>query len=266
MTKAGQKSSPTRSLRRNASKIQRDRLNLEYLRHCRDEAMAVFDLDRSRDGPLSVYDTRYFPIYYQFKEEKNDIGKIRYSYNEYKMPDWNDITNEMKLGLLQLASEEWGECLFTFNPHIHEELLRELYGRDRVKSLAKRMARYLKGLGYAPSHYAFVVEEHGKNGKPTRLHIHGMALVSNDRQAKAVTEAAAKAAGQIVKGRGKLPSGSHGRFCYFEPGKSLGGYMLKNADKRLKASKRRNLVISREATQFIRIFYNRITGRDADTL
>jgi hypothetical protein len=211
---------------------------------------------------LSVYSTYYFPLSFQFEEDHLANGMTRYHYDRRIMPEWKDLTNTMKLDMFLLNCEEKFGSLYTFNPHIHPELLIELEGKDLVTELGKRMARYLGVLGEEPKHYAFVVEGHGKDGKPTRPHVHGMAMVRDEKQADAVRLAVGKAAGQDIKGRGKLPSGNQGRFYAFVEGKSWSGYMSKNIAKDIPNVNRRPIVISRVATQVCRSFYNYVVGRD----
>jgi hypothetical protein len=241
--------------------VDRDAQIIENLRTLREIAIEESGLKLAEIDPLSVYTSYPFPLVWQFKEIPLDHGRVEFSHNDVPMPHWNDLTIRLKVELFLLLCEEWDDLLYTFNPHIHPELIKELRGKILVSELRGRAKRRLSRLGNLPKHHFFVVESHNSKGEPVRPHIHGMAMVENAKQAKAVRLAMGKAAGQDQKGRGKLPSGNSGTFYYYQKGKSWGGYILKNVHKPSAHSIRRSFVFSRPAIQATRSFYNYITGQ-----
>jgi hypothetical protein len=247
---------------RQRMKIDRDALIVEYLRTIRDIAKSEMPKSGASIEPLSVYNTQYFPLRYQFKEVRKENGRIQAVTDRHPMPEWKDLTTRAKVELFQLLCEEWGNILYTFNPKIHPDLERELHGKDVVKAIGRRVKRQLAPLGHLPQHHFFIVEGHDGKGAPVKLHIHGMAVVESEAQAIAVKSAVGKAAGQDTKGRRKLPSGNHGRFYYYESGKSWAGYITKNVERRDPRISRRSYVFSRLAVQISREFYEIITGQD----
>lgn len=234
---------------------------LEYLRTVRDLSRAEMMSAGTKPAPLSVYDSYYFPLRFQFIEINKSNGKIKYIYNKISMPQWKDLSNYMKIELFQLMCEDLDESLYSFNPKIHPDLVAELKGKDLVAALARRMRRELVRLGDKPRHHVFVVEGHDRKGGATDLHIHGMAMVEGKGQAHDVLRASGRAAGQDVKGRGRLPSGNSGEFCYYVVGKSWARYMTKNVDRVHSAITRRSVVFSRRAIQLTKAFYERVTGQ-----
>lgn len=262
---AGRKSALRPKSVRNRSKVRRDALNLEYLRFVRDEAKPDVIAIGPDYEPLSVYNTYHYPLEHQFEEVNLQNGYTIYYVNRKVMPQWKDLTHKMKIDMFLMLCEEQEQSLYTFNPHIHPDLISELKGKDIVSSLGKRMSRYMRKLGAAPMHYAFVVEVHGKGGEATRPHIHGMALVNDIKQGDAVRLAAGMAAGQDVKGRGKLASGNQGRFYQYIAGKSWSSYISKNFNRTHPDVNRHPLVFSRNAKAISRAFYNQIVGRDVDS-
>lgn len=256
---AGRKSAPAALSDRASAKQRRDTAILEYLRVARE--LAKEELGECA-GPLSVYSSTYlFPIRFQIVENETGKGYVTYKYNSVPMPHWNDLTIRLKVELFQMLCEEWDKSLYTFNPHIHPDLLSELAGKDLVAALRERTKRRLDRIGRLPRCHFFVVEGHDGKGVPKRLHIHGMAAVEDERQANAVRLAMGRAAGQDEKRRSKLPSGNHGKFYRYEAGKSWAGYILKNIDREHHSISRRKFVFSRAAVQVTREFYNFITGR-----
>lgn len=245
---------------RQQMKIRRDALTVEYLRTVRDLAKADLGVSRESYEPLSVYSTIYFPMKFQFEEIQIGSG-IAYKYVRRPMPSWKDLTSQAKIEIFQLLCEEWGQCLYAFHPKVHPELQKELEGQDIVSIIRKRAKRRLEKLGELPNRYVFVVEAHDRLGCPTGTHIHGLAMVEDDAQAKAVKSAMGNAAGQDDKGRSKLPSGNRGEFCYFKEGKSFPKYIMKNADKGSKTFGRKPIVFSRAANRMAHDFYDFVTGR-----
>ena len=258
MSRARRKSAP---VPRRITNLARDAKILEDLRNLREIAAEESGSTASTLAPLSVYSTYPFPLMWQMKETVNSMGFIEYNYNSLPMPHWNDLTTRLKIELFQILCDEWENLLFTFNPHIHPDLLTELKGKELVSELRQRAKRRLTRLGELPKHHFFVVETHNGKGDLVRPHIHGMAMVADDKQAQAVKIAMGKAAGQDQKGRGKLPSGNSGKFYYHKIGKSWAGYILKSIDKPSPISERRVFVFSRPAVRVTREFYNFITGQ-----
>lgn len=242
--------------KRDRMKVERDQLNLEYLRCVRDVAKSEM---RQPATPLSVYSSSSFPLSFQFKEAIGTDGRVKYSYNTLPMPSWNDLNIDTKVSLFQMFSEEWPECLYAFHIKIHHDLHHSLGDAGLVKMINKRIKSKLSSLGELPRHYFFVVETHDRDGKEVLPHLHGVAMVEDEKQALAVKKAIAEAAGQGSGGRPKLHKGSKGEFCYFEPGKSFPRYMLKQKAKGAKAFGRKPYVFSRKANQVTRDFYEFIT-------
>lgn len=241
---------------------RRDALILEYLRTVRDIAKAEMVAKGVRLQPLSVYSSSVYPLTFQFKEKMEKGGGVIYDYKREKMPQWKDLTECAKIEIFQLFCEEWKDCLYTFNPKIHPDLISELSGKDLVSGLRSRAKRRLDRLGELPMHYCFVVEGHDAKGALVGLHLHGMAMVEDRTQAEQVKLAMGRAAGQEVRGRGKLPSGNLGRFYYYKEGKSWAGYITKSMGRRHPKIGRRSLVFSRPAVQLTREFYEYITGQE----
>lgn len=250
---------------------QRDSLILGDLRALRDIARAEIVASGGKIEPLSVYGSVYFPLIHQMREKPTKIDNgfvkgvdgIRFECDSMNMPQWKDLSMPMKMELFQLLCEEHGKCLYAFNPKIHPDLLKELKGKDLVSSIRQRMKAELDRLGDLPRHHIFVVEGHSRAGLSVDLHIHGMAMVSDAMQAKEMMRATGRAAGQEVKGRGKLASGNSGKFCYYEKGKSWVRYITKSSAKSLPGVSRRHEVFSRPAVQKTKEFYEFVTGQDS---
>lgn len=255
------KMTPYSRPRRNHMRMERDALNLEYLRVVRNVAKAEIVESGYALEPLSVYSSNYFPLRFQFREKTISDGNIKASYLRYPMPEWKDLTIKGKLDIFCLYCEEWDNSLYTFNPKIHPDLIDSLKAAAVVRELGRRTQRRLRKLGNLPRRHFFIVEARNKVGAPVSPHIHGMAMVEDDRQAKAVKDAMGRAAGQEEKGRGKLPSGNLGRFHYYEEGKSWTGYITKNLANGRSDFGRQAYVFSREANQISRAFYEFITGK-----
>lgn len=244
--------------KREAMKAGRDTLTLEYLRFVRD--LAKSEMTGPLD-PFTVYSSPYFPILHQFKENIQKNGIIKYEYNKSPMPSWNDLLINTKVSLFQLMTEEWDNSLYAFHIKIHPDLIEDVSDENIIRRVAKRTRLRFNALGNLPRHHFFVVEGHSKGGEAVAPHIHGMAMVENEKQAGAVKEAMKDAAGQNSGGRKRLHKGGKGEFCYYEAGKSYPGYMLKHKVKGAKMFGRKPYVFSRPANQMTRSFYEFITGQ-----
>ncbi len=244
--------------KREAMKARRDTLSLEYLRYVRDLAKSEM---ASPSLPFTVYSSPYFPLSYQFKEKIHKDGKVSYEYHESPMPSWNDLLIKTKVSLFQLMSEEWNKSLYAFHIKIHPDLIKDWSDESIIHRMGKRVRRRLNALGHLPSRHFFVVEAHSKEGEAVAPHIHGMAMVGDENQARAVKEAMKEAAGQNSGGRKSLHKGSKGEFCYHKTGKSYPGYMLKHKKKGAMMFGRKSYVFSRPANQMTRSFYEFITGQ-----
>lgn len=242
--------------KREAMKVERDTLSLEYLRCVRDVARAKISPEAE---PFTVYSSSYFPILYQFRERLRKDGSFKYEYNKLPMPKWNDLLIETKVSLFQFMCEEWNDSLYAFHIKIHPDLICGWSDKVMIKKLNKRVRVRLNALGNLPSRHFFIVEAHSKEGEAVAPHIHGMAMVEDKKQALELTEAMRQAAGQSSGGRGRLHKGSKGEFCYFKTGKSFPRYMLKHTKKGSDRFGRKPYVFSRSANQMTRGFYEFIT-------
>lgn len=268
--KLRRKSAAAISKYRREYRKHRDSLILGDLRALRDIARAEIVASGRKIEPLSVYTSVYFPLIHQMREKPTKIDNgfvkgvdgIRFECDSMNMPQWKDLSMPMKMELFQLLCEEHGKCLHTFNPKIHPDLLKELMGKDVVSSIRQRIKAELDRLGELPKHHVFVVEGRSKAGLARDLHIHGMAMVSDTQQASEMVRATGRAAGQEVKGRGKLASGNRGEYCYYEKGKSWVRYITKNSGKAVPGVSRRHEVFSRPAVQMTKEFYELVTGQD----
>lgn len=244
--------------KREAMKAGRDKLSLEYLRHVRDLAKTEMA------GPLppfTVYYSPYFPIFHQFQEILVDMGRVKYEYQKLPMPRWNDLLIETKVSLFQLMCEEWNNSLYAFHIKIHPDLIKDVSDEILIQRMSKRVRLRLNALGNLPCRHFFVVEVHSKEGEAVAPHIHGMAMVEDEKQACAVKEAMKEAAGQNSGGRKSLHKGSKGEFCYYKTGKSYPGYILKHKKKGAEKFGRKPYVFSRPANQMTHSFYEFITGQ-----
>lgn len=244
--------------KREAMKAGRDTLSLEYLRYVRDLAKSEMACPLK---PFTVYSSSYFPIAHQFKERIDKDGKVKYEYQKLPMPSWNNLLIETKVSLFQLMCEEWNKSLYAFHIKMHPDLIKDWLDENIIPKMTKRVRRRLNALGNLPRRHFFVVEAHNKEGEAVAPHIHGMAMVEDEKQACAVKEAMKEAAGQNSGGRKSLHKGSKGEFCYYKVGKSYSDYILKHKKKGAEKFGRKPYVFSRPAQQMTRSFYEFITGQ-----
>lgn len=173
------------------------------------------------------------------------------------MPQWEDLSQWMKVTTATVICHEWE--LLTFNINLHPDLESKLVVDGNVRSrLAERLRKQLgKEIGLGRE-YFFVIEGHNSgNGAQTYLHMHS-AIALNDLSERAqIKNALARAAGQGVRGGVRIPRSVH--TAKFETVRAAYmNYLFKFALRLDPRLDERRLVMSNSMTQAARDFWHNI--------
>jgi hypothetical protein len=173
------------------------------------------------------------------------------------MPQWEDLSQWMKVMMATMAGHQWD--LLTFNIHLHPDLERELVATHSVRrKLAERVRKHL-GRAVGKGREFFFVIEGLSTGTlaPTFLHIHGAAALYQAGEADRVETAMAAAAGH-VRGASRQRRAVHSElFTKLQP--AYGDYLFKFAKQFDPRLDDRRLVMSNSMTSAARDLWIDIT-------
>lgn len=178
--------------------------------------------------------------------------------NGRQMPQWDDLSQWMKVALATMVCHEWE--LLTFNVNLHPALERDLVSQGSVRSrLAARVRKHLARSIGRGREYFFVLEGHEKDtGNQTHLHLHGAIVANGKPDRMTIKKALGKAAGHNIRGSKAIPRAVHSK--WFEMMRvAYPNYLFKftlRFDPRLEV---RRLVMSDAMTQAARMFWEDIS-------
>jgi hypothetical protein len=181
--------------------------------------------------------------------------------NKRPMPQWNDLSAWMKVQLSVMLLHQW--TFQTFNIHIDPKLEKQWLneGRDVREVMRDRLRRELDRHLAPRREFFFVVEGWSKHTKaPTRLHIHGAAAIYESGDGEKIEAAAARAAGQGLRGRKYQPRAVHSD-PFTRAGPAYINYLFKSVNRRDARLPERRLTMSRSVVNATRDFWNTITGK-----
>ena len=124
--------------------------------------------------------------------------------NGRPMPQWEDLSQWMKVMIATMLGHQWD--LLTFNIHLHPDLEARLAASGQLRSkLAERVRKHVtRAVGRRE--FFFVIEGAQKGtGNPVLLHMHGAICSYEPGEARRLEEALARAAGHNVSGRRQTP-------------------------------------------------------------
>jgi hypothetical protein len=240
-------------------RLQRDRKIFSFLRRMISKAEHLHQVHGERIEPLSVlYGKPEF-------EADPDIPwdaeltpfPLGVQENGKPMPQWEDLSQWMKVMLATMVGHQWD--LLTFNIHLHPDLERDLVTAQSVRpKLAERVRKHLGRAVGKGREFFFVIEGLSKDTlAPTFLHIHGAAAVYEAGEADRVEAAIAAAAGH-VRGASKQPRAVHSApFTTLRAG--YGDYLFKFAKQFDPRLDDRRLVMSNSMTSAARNLWIDIT-------
>jgi hypothetical protein len=177
--------------------------------------------------------------------------------NGLPMPQWEDLSQWMKVMVATMACHQWD--LLTFNIHVHPDLEAKLVASQRVRpELAERVRKHLSRAVGKGREFFFVIESFSKHtGSPTVLHLHGAAAVYEPGEPESIEMAVAKAAGH-GRGASVQPRAIHSKeFTTLRAG--YGDYLFKFAKRFDPRLDDRRLVMSHSMTGAARDLWIDIT-------
>lgn len=120
--------------------------------------------------------------------------------NGRPMPQWEDLSQWMKVMIATMLGHQWD--LLTFNIHVHPDLEARLVATGRLREkLAERVRKHVTA-AVGKREFFFVIEGAKKGtGQPVILHMHGAVCAYDTSEAKDLEAALARAAGHNVAGR-----------------------------------------------------------------
>ena len=173
------------------------------------------------------------------------------------MPQWEDLSQWMKVNVAVIVGFEWE--LLTFNINLHPDLESDLTQQGKLRqTLSERVRKHL-GRSVGPSReYYFILEGHEKlAGAATHLHLHGAIALRTGDNVKALMNALAKAAGHDIAKRSRIPRAVHSQsFQVIQA--AYANYLFKFARRPDPRLDERRLVMSRGMTQAAKMFWNDI--------
>ena len=173
------------------------------------------------------------------------------------MPQWDDLSQWMKVMMATMACHQWD--LLTFNPHIHPDLEAQLVAEQHVRPvLAERVRKHLTRAVGPGREFFFVIESFSKHTlDPTFLHLHGAVAVYASGEDERIKAAVAAAAGH-VRGASNQPRAKHtDPFTALRAG--YGDYLFKFAKRFDPRLDDRRLVMSHSMTRAARELWIDIT-------
>lgn len=183
--------------------------------------------------------------------------------NGRPMPQWEDLSQWMKVMIATMACHQWD--LLTFNIHLHPDLEHQLVAAQSVRPvLAERVRKHLGRAVGGGREFFFVIEGLSKNTfAPTFLHIHGAAAIYQAGETDRVEAAVAAAAGHI-RGASKQRRAVHSEaFTTLQP--AYADYLFKFAKQFDPRLDDKRLVMSRPMTAAARELWIDITRPELRT-
>lgn len=244
--------------RRNARKLRRDVEIYRLLRRLKRSGTTWHGNLGVPIEPLSVYmgitgpKAKYNKVLAPFPKRIQPNGR--------GMPEWDDLTQWLKVQLAVMLMDEWE--FQTFNIHIHPKLEAKWVteGRDVRAEVRNRLRKELGAIRKGLEHF-FVIEGWSKISKaPTGLHIHGGALIDRPGDGDRIIDAAMRAAGQGMRGQPRTPRSRHGE-VYNRSGPAYVRYLFKSVRRQDDRLTKRRLTMSRTIVSATRDFWHEITGR-----
>ncbi|MFK4002533.1 hypothetical protein [Qipengyuania sp. NPDC077563] len=175
--------------------------------------------------------------------------------NGRPMPQWEDLSQWMKVNVAVIVGFEWE--LLTFNINLHPELETELTRQGNVrKKLAERVRKHVgRSIGFRREYYS-VLEGHAKlTGAKTHLNMHGTIAIRAGDSVKILMAALARAAGHDIGKRKRIPRAVHSQW-FTVIRAAYANYLFKFARRRDPRLDERRLVMSQEMTQAAKMFWN----------
>jgi hypothetical protein len=245
--------------RRNARKLRRDVEIYRILRRLRARGVGWHGNLQVPIEPLSVYmgisgpKAKFNSVLAPFPKREQENGRA--------MPHWDDLTLWLKVQLAIMLMDEW--TFQTFSIHIHPDMEAKwtTERRDVRAQVRDRLRKELATIRPGLEHF-FVVEGWSKLTKaPTRLHIHGGALIDPGEDGERIIDAAMRAAGQGQRGRPTTLRARHGA-VFTKAGPRYANYLLKSVRKKDDRLTEKRFTMSRSIVDATRDFWHEITGRN----
>jgi hypothetical protein len=178
--------------------------------------------------------------------------------NGRPMPQWQDLSQWMKVTIATVVCHEWD--LLTFNINLHPDLEADLVSTGKVRQkLSERVRKHVvRSLG-AGREYFFVIEGHSNwTGMPTHLHIHGAFAAREGESLEMIEDVLCKAAGHDLRGRGR--SSRAAKSDWFRLMQvAYPNYLFKFTLRRDPRLDEKRLVMSNAMTQAARDFWHDIS-------
>ncbi len=181
--------------------------------------------------------------------------------NGRPMPQWEDLSQWMKVTMATVVSDEWE--LLTFNVNLHPDLEAELVANGDVRGkLSERVRKHVtRSLG-AGREYFFVIEGHSNwTGSQTHLHVHGALAARDGESLEMIEDVLCKAAGHDMRGRGRPDRAARSKWFQLMQ-VAYPNYLFKFTLRRDPRLDEKRLVMSRAMTQAARDFWNDIARPD----
>lgn len=242
---------------REAKRLVRDRRIFAKLRVLAAEGECRHERFDEPIEPLSVYYGKEDrPASWElspFPMGKQDNGK--------PMPQWEDLSQWMKVNMGTIVCFEWD--LLTFNINLHPELEAKLVERGNVRlELMERVRSHVRRSLGENREYFFVIEGHQKRtAARTHLHMHGAIASYDEEEREALKVALGKAAGQGLRESKPVPRSIHSRWFTVVQA-AYSNYLFKFARRDDPRLDHRRLVMSQPMTQAATMFWNDIARPD----
>lgn len=258
MARAPHRKSGTRESRgREAARLRRDRKIYRFLR-----LMTVYSesLHRLAGVPADTVSV------YLGKPEIPGIPKltpfpITQQENGRAMPRWEDLSQWMKVQVVGMAYR--GNFL-TFNIRIHPDL-EQKWGqleRDPLKEMRDRLRKELDRSVGRGREFFFVIEGwSAATNSPTYLHVHGGAAIYDPGDEAKIRIAAARAAGNGLKGYKPIARAVHTAIFRVEQA-AWANYLFKAARRMDARLSYKRLVMSQSLTAHCRLVWETITRNE----
>lgn len=181
--------------------------------------------------------------------------------NGRPMPQWEDLSQWMKVSMATVVCHEWE--LLTFNINLQPDLEAELVATGEVRQgLSERVRKHVSRSLGPGREYFFVIEGHSNwTGLQTHLHVHGACAARDGESLEMIEDVLCKAAGYDMRGRGRPDRASKSKWFQMVRAAYM-NYLFKFTLRRDPRLDERRLVMSRAMTQAARDFWNDIARPD----
>jgi hypothetical protein len=243
---------------RERRRVDRDRKIFSFLRRMISKAEHLHKVHGEPVEPLSVFYGK--PEFEANPDVPWDAEltpfPIGIQENGKPMPQWEDLSQWMKVMMATMAGHQWD--LLTFNIHLHPELELQLSAQSVLPVLSERVRKHLTRAVGARREFFFVIEGLSKNTlAPTKLHVHGAAAIYEAGEAARIEGAVAAAAGH-VRGASKQRRAVHSKpFTTLQA--AYADYLFKFAKQFDPRLEDRRLVMSQSMTRAARDLWVDIT-------